>query len=294
MKKLFLILMVLLLPIVALASPLLDSLETSGSIEASITAEGKQADVTSQGVMKFEAVAESGKWFVGGEAHIRILSQGEVGELEDSELFFKFGNQLWDLEIGKVLPNQGYNAGQDLSLLDDIFYTVDYIEDFKKGGVNLNYKSPNLRIQLHAKDSGVRPWVHWNLWDIAKLKLAYEYVQFPDEENPEVPIKKLGYSANLSSGIGPLKIGVSYAAGKYEEMVEESIGGWANLKFWKGVIGVGLHQSSQNLTKRQDSFVSYVFDNFIVDNSKVGFGYVFSQTGEEKDGQFRVKFKYTF
>ena len=274
----------LAIPNVGLASPS-DAVSIHGEIETGVIVNEKKTMLRTMGVLEFDAEVEVGGMFIGGEVHLN--ADPDTSEID--EIFIKLGNPLWDIQIGKVSPNSVYDIGQDLLFQNDIGYMVNYTNDLGSEGVNLNYKIPGMRLQLHLKDGVIRPWASWEIGDILVVSAAYEEINLPEFD------KIIGYGVGVSGEVGPVALGVSYASSENGGLSENSIGGYADIDVMGGKAGLEAHQHmNEILMKQQTALIYYIIKPFVTEGATIGLGYEITKTGEDQVGEFQAKIKYQF
>ncbi len=302
------------------------NLVVSGDVEVNLNTEtrnmksssGMKSTANSQagrGKLKFEAKADMGDLYVGGEGAIEAKQDGSVG---GGDYFFKVGGPAWNITMGRKGGEGLYTAGQDIAVPnvsshddEDLKskygvgrYAVDKASQAAVGGANLTF-TPNdslkmqIRIQSGTVDGknqvGFRPWVELKFGGIG-ITAAYETLSATAQKSGDPAGKSFsGFGLKMTGDVGAVSLGLNYTSGK-EEGAEtmNSAGGYLNITMFAGKLGVGHHQNTQAKMTQTDSFISYVIDPLVVDGSKVSVGYGVSNAKKDTAGLFRIRFNYAF
>ena len=290
------------------------NLVVSGDVEVNLNTETKNMKSTDmkstrnfqegRGKLKFEATADMGDLYVGGEGAIEAKQDGTVG---GGDYFFKVGGPAWDIAMGRKGGEGLYTAGQDIALPDLGVvgrYAVDKASQAAVGGANLTF-SPNdsLKMQIRIQSGtvedqnevGFRPWVNLKFGGIG-ITAAYETLSRSAQKSGDPAGNSFsGFGLKMTGDVGAVSLGLNYTSGKEEgDDTVNSAGGYLTINMFAGSLGVGYHQNTKAKMAQNNSFISYVISPLVVDGSKVSVGYGVSTHEKDMAGLFRIRFNYAF
>lgn len=242
-----------------------------------------------------------GDWF--GAARVEFLglvnefarSQYEPHTLD---AYVKIGHKRWfDLQVGRFLAWEIYHRGQGIE-----FWTAEeagalggpalYWLDLTRGYRNESgqaavhfYPWEFLKFEVagvygqenNQNNLGIRPAAHFS-WKGLQVLAAMEYLALlPQTTADKVQTRTLGYGGRVQYTIAnTVTLGANFANATVEaidiqglqdgekSLGKFTVGGFADIDFWRNSIGLGFHHTQQlnkqgETTTHEQAFVSYKF-----------------------------------
>jgi hypothetical protein len=253
---------------------------------------------------RFVLAAAYGRSFGDFAAMARVEFLGLVNEFTNAayephtlDAYVKLGQKSWDFQIGRFLAWEVYYRGQGIEL-----YTAEeagalgapvlYLLDYTRGLLNepgqaafhlfptnwLALELAGVYGQQSGQDNffGARPVADIKLYGLELIGGAEILKQVPQTSANKLEVTSKGYAARLQYSRPMITFGVDLSRTTIDytgadglldtskSLDKTSVGGFADIDFWRNSIGLGFHYTTQ-LDRRGENdtqiqaFISYLY-----------------------------------
>lgn len=212
------------------------------------------------------------------------------------DCYVKLGQKWWDVQIGRFLAWEVYYRGQGIELytaeeagaLDGpSLYLLDYTRGHKNeaGQAALHvFPFSFLGLELATvygqeagqNNTGIRPVADFKLGMLRVIGGGEYLKQSPQTEADKVEIVSKGYAGRIQFNFPVVTIGAVYSSATVDytniqgntdgekSLDKTSMGGFADIDFWKNSIGLGYHYTVQKNKQGEENtqrqmFISYLY-----------------------------------
>lgn len=211
------------------------------------------------------------------------------------DAYVMLGQRAWDVQVGRFLAWEVYHRGQGIELYTaeeagalggPALYWLDYTRGHKNEAGQLAfhlYPSDWLGIELagvygqesNQNNYGVRPVVDFHPGKL-QLIAGFEYLtQQPQTTADKVEVTSMGFAAKLQYAFPYVTVGadVAHASVDYTDIqgltdsdktfVKTSVGGFVNVDFPVGSVGLGYHYTLQKNEQNEENTHQQLFASYL-------------------------------